>query len=168
VDAGLAEEVLARIEAEGHVERAGTRVRLAGHRVDLGAREGDARRVEAALAEGWPAPPTGADLGDRELLGALVETGRAVAISAVVYLLPDQAGRAEALARELAARPEGMTASAFRERLGTTRKFAIPILEWLDARGVTKREGDLRRLRPPASSGPASPAPASASPEPPR
>ena len=159
VDAGLADEVLTRLEAEGRVERAGTRVRLAGHRVDLGAREADARRVEAALAEGWPAPPTGAGLADRELLGALVETGRAVAISAEVYLLPDQAGRAEALARDLAASPEGMTASAFRERLGTSRKFAIPILEWLDARGVTKREGDLRRLRPPASGGPASASP---------
>ena len=34
--------------------------------------------------------------------------------------------------------------SAFREALGTSRKFALPLLEWFDHRGITRREGDLR------------------------
>jgi selenocysteine-specific elongation factor len=38
------------------------------------------------------------------------------------------------------------SASEFREAFGTTRKYAIPILEYLDARGVTKRLGDVRVL----------------------
>ncbi|MHB8140645.1 MAG: selenocysteine-specific translation elongation factor [Vulcanimicrobiaceae bacterium] len=40
-----------------------------------------------------------------------------------------------------------MTASQFRDLLGTSRKYAVPLLEWLDARGVTVRSGDLRVLR---------------------
>jgi selenocysteine-specific elongation factor len=38
----------------------------------------------------------------------------------------------------------GITVSAFREALGTSRKYAVPLLEWFDQRGVTRREGDLR------------------------
>jgi len=36
----------------------------------------------------------------------------------------------------------------FKERFGLTRKLAIPLLEWLDSRRVTRREGDLRRVLP--------------------
>jgi selenocysteine-specific elongation factor len=37
--------------------------------------------------------------------------------------------------------------SAFRAALETSRKYALPILEWFDQRGVTRREGDLRYPR---------------------
>jgi selenocysteine-specific elongation factor len=40
-----------------------------------------------------------------------------------------------------------MTAAQFRDLLGTSRKFAVPLLEWLDTRGVTLRSGDQRVLR---------------------
>ncbi|MBV8374917.1 MAG: selenocysteine-specific translation elongation factor [Candidatus Eremiobacteraeota bacterium] len=40
-----------------------------------------------------------------------------------------------------------MTAAEFRDLLGTSRKFAVPLLEWLDARGITLRSGDHRMLR---------------------
>jgi selenocysteine-specific elongation factor len=34
-----------------------------------------------------------------------------------------------------------------RERLGTSRKYAVPLLEHLDRTGVTRRSGDLRFAR---------------------
>lgn len=40
-----------------------------------------------------------------------------------------------------------MTAAEFRDMLGTSRKYAMPLLEWLDARGFTIRDGDYRTLR---------------------
>ncbi len=40
----------------------------------------------------------------------------------------------------------GMTLSEIRERLQTTRKYAVPICEYLDRIGFTERDGDLRRL----------------------
>ncbi|MBV9334104.1 MAG: SelB C-terminal domain-containing protein, partial [Candidatus Eremiobacteraeota bacterium] len=40
-----------------------------------------------------------------------------------------------------------MTAAQFRDLLGTSRKYAVPLLEWLDSRGITIRDGDFRRLR---------------------
>jgi selenocysteine-specific elongation factor len=40
-----------------------------------------------------------------------------------------------------------MTASEFRDLLGTSRKYAVPMLEWLDAHAITIRSGDYRTLR---------------------
>lgn len=40
-----------------------------------------------------------------------------------------------------------MTMSEFRDLLGTSRKYAVPLLEWFDARGITVRSGDYRMLR---------------------
>jgi [protein-PII] uridylyltransferase len=39
---------------------------------------------------------------------------------------------------------DGMTVSALREALNTSRKYAVPLAEYLDATGVTRRQGDLR------------------------
>ena len=39
-----------------------------------------------------------------------------------------------------------LTVAEIRDLLGTTRKFAVPICEYLDRVGVTRREGDLRLL----------------------
>jgi selenocysteine-specific elongation factor len=40
-----------------------------------------------------------------------------------------------------------MTAADFRDLLGTSRKYAVPLLEWLDRHGVTIRVDDYRTLR---------------------
>ncbi|MCU0704259.1 MAG: SelB C-terminal domain-containing protein, partial [Fimbriiglobus sp.] len=40
--------------------------------------------------------------------------------------------------------PAGLTVADIRDLLGTTRKYAVPLCEFLDKTGVTKRSGDLR------------------------
>jgi selenocysteine-specific elongation factor len=40
-----------------------------------------------------------------------------------------------------------MTMAQFRDLLGTSRKYAVPLLEWFDSHGITVRSGDLRMLR---------------------
>jgi selenocysteine-specific elongation factor len=40
----------------------------------------------------------------------------------------------------------GATVAEIRDLLGTTRKYAVPICEYLDRVGLTRREGDLRVL----------------------
>jgi selenocysteine-specific elongation factor len=42
--------------------------------------------------------------------------------------------------------------AAVRERLGISRKYLIPLLEWADGKGLTVRVGDVRRLRVPTQS----------------
>ena len=38
------------------------------------------------------------------------------------------------------------TPAELRDRFGLTRKFLIPLLEWADRRGITRRDGDARTL----------------------
>jgi selenocysteine-specific elongation factor len=47
---------------------------------------------------------------------------------------------------------DGMDIPALRDRFGTSRKFLMPLLEFLDERGVTARRGGNRILRDPAAS----------------
>jgi selenocysteine-specific elongation factor len=40
-----------------------------------------------------------------------------------------------------------MLAKDARDVLGTSRKYVVPLLEYFDSRGLTKRDGDIRTLR---------------------
>jgi selenocysteine-specific elongation factor len=152
LEQGLAGDVVGLMGTEGSITREGTTVRLAGHRVMLGEREGEAERLAAAIAEAEPTPPTVRELErsgyDTELIEASVTTGRLVRITADVVVTPGFLARAEQVARTESARPEGLTVSRFRELLGTTRKYALPLLAHFDTLGITRRQGDVRR--PPA------------------
>jgi selenocysteine-specific elongation factor len=150
LERGLAGAVIARLEELGEVARHGTTLRLAEHRVTLDDREEEADRLVATVRSAEPTPPTIRELAGAgfspELVEAACATARLVRISPEVVVTPEFAQKAEALARAEAARTEGVTVSRFRELLGTTRKYALPVLEWLDSRGVTRRHGDVRRL----------------------
>jgi selenocysteine-specific elongation factor len=40
--------------------------------------------------------------------------------------------------------PQGFTVAQFREHLGVSRKYALPLITHLDATGFTRRRDDLR------------------------
>ncbi|RBY78548.1 selenocysteine-specific translation elongation factor [Blastococcus sp. TF02-09] len=105
--------------------------------------------VRARLAaDPFAAPETpelaATGLGPRELAAA-VRSGQLVRIAEAVYLAPG----IEQLARaRLAGLPAPFTVSQARQAWGTSRRVAVPLMEWLDARGVTVRLPDnTRRLR---------------------
>lgn len=81
-------------------------------------------------------------LGPRELAAA-VRAGRLTRIADGVVLGPDALDRAAGV---LAALPQPFTVSEARRALGTTRRVAVPLLEQLDARRVTRRRDDGTRV----------------------
>jgi selenocysteine-specific elongation factor len=70
-----------------------------------------------------------------------------IRVSPDLVLSPAFVERAKAVIQ--AGRADGVTISGFREALGTSRKYAVPLAEWFDANGVTRREGDRRFPREP-------------------
>ncbi len=99
-------------------------------------------------ADPFAAPETpdlaAAGLGPRELAAA-VRGGQLVRIADAVYLAP---GIAQVARARLAELPEPFTVSQARQAWGTSRRVAVPLMEWLDAHGVTTRLPDnTRRLR---------------------
>ncbi|MGV0393731.1 selenocysteine-specific translation elongation factor [Corynebacterium riegelii] len=117
-----------------------------GRTLDLG--EGIAKLEEHLRAQPFAAPEA-ADLaqwgvGDKELAAA-ERAGRIVRIADGVVLLADAPTKAADLLQEL---EQPFSASDARKAWGTTRRVAIPLLEMLDARGVTRRvDGTARVLR---------------------
>jgi selenocysteine-specific elongation factor len=79
------------------------------------------------------------------LIDAAARAGRLVRISHDLVVTPSVLAEAVAVARRHA--DDGMTVSTLREALGTSRKYAVPLAEYLDATSVTRRQGDLRFLR---------------------
>jgi selenocysteine-specific elongation factor len=84
-------------------------------------------------------------LGRRELAAA-VRAGALFRVADGIYLLP---GADTAAAAALAGLPQPFTLSEARRALGTTRRVAVPLLELLDARGLTHRAPDDRRTLTP-------------------
>lgn len=106
--------------------------------------------VELLRAAG-AAPPAPADLGmtvDRGTIRELVRRGVLWERDGVLFhqvAVDLAAGAAASLLRE---HPEGITVSMLREALAVTRKHAVPLATELDARGITRRRGDLRIAGP--------------------
>jgi selenocysteine-specific elongation factor len=50
-----------------------------------------------------------------------------------------------------------MTAASFRDLIGSSRKYTIPLLEYFDREGLTIRIGDVRRLKAAAAEKQAAP-----------
>jgi selenocysteine-specific elongation factor len=113
--------------------------------------------VEAVLADLADAPFSAPDaerlreLGlDARAAAAAERAGLLRRLPGNVLLAPDAPERA---ARILADLPQPFTAADARKALGTSRRVVIPLLEWLDREGVTRRLPDDRRTirEPPGS-----------------
>jgi selenocysteine-specific elongation factor len=108
--------------------------------------------VQAVLADlaGAPfmAPEAGRlrELGlDGRAIGAAARAGLLLRVTEQIVLAPGADAEA---ARALAGLPQPFTAAEARQALGTTRRVAIPLLEYLDRAGITQRlPDDRRRLR---------------------
>jgi len=87
----------------------------------------------------------GVGAGDaQELLGYLLSEGKVVRLTEDLIYVPEQL---EKLTQEVTAllRAQGvLTVADFKAITGVSRKYAVPLLEYLDARGVSRRQGDNR------------------------
>jgi selenocysteine-specific elongation factor len=116
-----------------------------------------ASAVQAVLADLAGAPFRAPDaerlreLGiDARMAAAAERAGLLRRLPGNILLAPDAPDRA---ARILAGLPQPFTTSDARQALDTSRRVAIPLLEWLDRAGVTRRLPDDRRTmrEPPGS-----------------
>lgn len=83
------------------------------------------------------------------LLKIAVAHGALVGIDANIHLAASVEVKLRDTIREMIATGEDVTVSNLRERLGTSRKYMVPILEHLDRIGFTRRSGELRVLADP-------------------
>jgi selenocysteine-specific elongation factor len=83
--------------------------------------------------------------GLKDLFDVCVAEGFLVRVTDDLYLHADADADMRRLVKErLSQQSGGLTVAEIRDLLGTTRKYAVPLCEFLDHSGVTRREGDLR------------------------
>ena len=112
--------------------------------------------IEERMRAGGTSPPDVRQFDapdDADLIALMVAQGRLVSLANIalkqqVVFHAATIGQAQ---RSLAASfppPTAFTTSAARTALGTSRKFIVPLLEHLDALGMTLRDGDTRQIAP--------------------
>jgi selenocysteine-specific elongation factor len=124
---------------------------LPGHEIRFSAAQ--QARVDALLkkfAAAPLAPPSvkecQAEVGE-DVYAALVELGQLTQVSPEVVFRKADYEKMVAAVREAIAKNGQVTAAEVRDLFNTSRKYALGLLEHLDAIGVTVRDGDARRLK---------------------
>lgn len=148
------DRLLARLSEDGVIRTSGSGVALASHQVMLNPRQSatlgrildelDQAGVQvpssAEVARSLGVPPQTVD----ELLRLGQEAGLVVRVAEGIHYSMGQVERMVLQARSILGESP-FSASQFREALQTSRKYAIPLLEHLDSRKTTVRQGELRR-----------------------
>lgn len=81
-----------------------------------------------------------------ELLAWAIEQGQIVRVSEDVAFLPGVYDELVGWVRDQISGQGSVSVAQFRDRFGSSRKYALALLEHLDERKVTRREGDTRVL----------------------
>jgi len=111
------------------------------------------RQIERRLLDaGFNVPsikelaPPGKQATASDILQILVEEGKAVKVTAELFFHSAKIGEAERLLREFLLKNKKMQVGEFKDLINVTRKFAVPLLEYFDRKGITRRQGDFRVL----------------------
>jgi len=146
--------VLQRLGADGKVDEQGEVVRLRGREVQLTPQELAAKeQISAAFEKAGLAAPSALEV----LAGLEIDRGRAEKLLQIllrenvllrvteelIFHRMALAGLREMLARRKQ-QSNRLSVTIFKEITGLSRKYAIPLLEYLDRQRITRREGDER------------------------
>jgi selenocysteine-specific elongation factor len=149
--------VVERLEGEPSLIRDGSLLRLPTHVVRL--REDErilADRVTALVGREPFAPPDLKQIEREigvgrsrlgELLRVMEREQSIVRVSSDLYFTGGAIEQLKAALHRHLAGSGDITPATFRDLFGTTRKYAIPLLEYFDREGFTIRVGDTRRLK---------------------
>jgi selenocysteine-specific elongation factor len=148
------ERVLAALSEAGRIRLASDLVALAGHRVQLSAGEEEARQllVESARSAGLAgvelrgvAEGTGTEMGLLERVSrVLTRDGVLGRLGGGLLVHGDHLAALKDQVRQRWPPGSRLDVPAFKEMTGLSRKYVIPLLEYLDRERVTRRSGSDR------------------------
>lgn len=148
------EEFLSHLEREKKISLQADKVRLLGVKSKLSSEEERIKKEILTLFEKrYFNPPTLKEMeeifkGKEKLLPPLIklleDAGLILRIAPGLFFHRDALEKAKEIAQREIKEKGGLTPSQFKEALGTSRKYAIPLLEFFDKIKLTKREGNKR------------------------
>ncbi|MCH7703410.1 MAG: SelB C-terminal domain-containing protein, partial [Planctomycetes bacterium] len=153
---GLGRPLLDRMVAAKTVKQLGRYVCLPEHAPAMSAQDEKLmhkmlERFEALAFQPPAVAAVAQELGTnvdriRRLIRIAISTDQLVEIGRELYLHAEHEHLLRQRVRDLVAEHEAMSVGQLRESLGSSRKYVVPFLEYLDRIGYTRRDGDVRRL----------------------
>jgi selenocysteine-specific elongation factor len=132
-------------------------VRLASHTISLGADQADVKnKILDTYQKSGLQPPYFKELSktleidaarSKEVLMHLVEEGHILKAKEDLYFHTDAIGDLRTKLVGFLETKGEITTPQFKEMTGVSRKYVIPLAEYFDAKNVTLRVGDVRKLR---------------------
>ena len=142
---------LHKITSEGNLEEIGALVRQVGYTIQFNSQQ--QRSVDGLLARFIASPyspPTAkeclTEVGE-ELYNAMIEVGLLLPIPPDVVFRKQDYDLMLSEITSLLNKKGTITAAEVRDHFNTSRRYVLALLEYLDAQGITVREGDSRRLK---------------------
>jgi selenocysteine-specific elongation factor len=150
----VVEAALQDLLATGRLRRTDSLIALAGFAPRVAGGDAEIDRVVGILLDANLSPPSVSELeqttGRTDLIAVLrlaAARGQVEAVERDRYYARQALDQFTAVLNDIGRQGEIIPA-AIRDRLGISRKYLIPLLEWADGRGITVRVGDGRILKP--------------------
>ncbi len=151
------EAVVGLLKTEGRVVEQSQRLALAEHRPKFQDRDAaHLEKIEGCFRQQGFAPPSAAVLAEElglapaaleKLLGILQEHRRLVAVGDGLLFHCEAVQRARLLLVEHIEKEGRLESVQFKYLVNTTRKFALPLLDYFDRTGLLRRVGNTRYLK---------------------
>ena len=135
----------------------GSRLRLPSFKAGVGKDQGAFKdKIVEAIKKGGAQPPMREELpalfgitdkDARDLLKLLAEEGRTVRINDSLHLDKNVVEKIRTDLKKHLEEKKELTMAEFRDLAKTSRKYAVPIMEYFDSQKLTQRVGDKRVLR---------------------
>lgn len=154
-DGKKGEVLLYELVKRGVITAAGSTVAAAGFTATYSDAHSDMRQtmIRIYAAAGFEAPSTDQVMAEfkdkkqaKQVLSDLFKDGTLVKLNPGAYLYKDHFEKAMALLREHFASHDSLSLAEYRDLLGTSRKYVLFILDYLDQQKITKLNGDVRIL----------------------
>jgi selenocysteine-specific elongation factor len=136
--------------SEGVVSASGSNLRVPDFAVVF--KLAEQRSIDALIRQFRSAPWNTPSIKEAEqmvgtdVLAALIDLGQLIKLGDEVLLLPETYQSAVDQIRAHLGTNKTITVAQVRDRFNTSRKYALALMEYLDAHGITKRVGDERVL----------------------
>jgi len=135
----------------------GAKLKLPGFKAARGAVQDEVKnKIVEVIKKGGTQPPVREEFpalfgisekDARDLLRLLADEGRTVRINDSLHLDKDVVAKIRADLKKHLEEKKEITMAEFRDLAKTSRKFAVPLMEYFDSQKLTQRVGDKRVLR---------------------
>ncbi len=156
LDSRVFASLLTRLQHTGQIAMSKTSVSLPDHQVDLSkAQRAAADALSHALKDAGCNVPAAEELLQRTglprqearaVLELLVHQGEVRKIADGLYHHSSTVTQTERMLKDYLRKHGSITVSQFRDLTSSSRKYAVPLLEYFDSKRVTRRVGDERVL----------------------